>query len=218
MRISLQREWISLWRSKSIWIMPCLFYGLVLILMMFAVGPFDTNLKIVLPRLFLVALLLALFLQTEQLFKSDYENGYLAQYALSQKGFGFSIGVKLFVQFCLQIIPLVLIVLLATLLGDIDYKVGQALLISVALSLPILFLITAFSAALTLSLKQTGLLNAIILVPFYIPVLLFAESIILRAQWNEPYIAYVYLLLALLILSIVLLPYLIMYCLRISLE
>ncbi len=218
MILSLQSEWMSLWRNKASWAMPCLFYALVLTLMMFAIGPFDPALQAILPRLFLVAVLLAMFLQTEQLFKQDADTGYLAQYILSRLGFANAILIKLFVQFCLQALPLILIAGFAALLGNIASDVSIALLISIALSLPILFLLSAFSASLTLSLQQTGLLNAIILVPLFLPVLLFAESIVLRAQWQEPYMAYVYLLLALLLVSLCTLPFLIIRCLRMSLQ
>jgi heme exporter protein B len=215
---ALQGETISQWRSKASWSMPCLFYGLVLTIMIFALGPFDPHLQTITPRLFLVAVLLAMFLQAEQLFKQDRDNGYLAQYYLSRLGFGKAITAKLLVQFCLQAVPLLAIATIAAILGGIPSEISMAVVLSISLAMPLLFLLTAFAAALTVSLQQTGLLNAIILVPLYLPVLLFAQSIVLRAQWGEPYIAFVYLLLAALIIAVCVLPYLIIHCLRMSLQ
>lgn len=211
---ALSRECILLWRSKSAVCLPWLFYIMVMTLLLFAVDPFEPSLQVLLPRLFVVALLLSLFMLSEQMFHRDAQSGYLVQYLFDPLGFNVCMLIKMTCMLVFVLFPLLVICTLVSFVAAIDPLVMKPMLLALLFALPTLFLLTTLTSVLTLTLPRSGLLNAIILVPFYLPVLLFCESLIMRAQWGEPYAAYLYLLAALMLTALVSLPALIIAGLR----
>lgn len=200
------------------WSMPWLFFGLVITVMLFALGPFEPELQRFIPRLMIIVALLALFMQTDQLFKPDWQSGSLAQYYVSPMGWGLWLTVRLFLMGIILVVPLLIWAGLAAWLSQVPTQVILALVLGLALAMPSLYLITALAAALTVALPQAGLLNAIILMPLYLPILLFTETLIVRSQWNEPYGAFVLCLLIMFLLLLLVLPWVIQRCLRLSLR
>lgn len=200
------------------WIQPWLFFGLVITVILFALGPFEPELQRFVPRLMVIVALLALFMQTDQLFKPDWQAGSLSQYYLSPMGWGVWLTVRLFLMGMILVLPLLLWACLAAWLAQVPGNVIMAMGLGLALSMPALFLITALAGALTVALPQTSLLNAIILLPLYLPGLLLTETLIVRAQWGEPYGAFVACLLILCFISLLSLPWVIQRCLRLSLR
>lgn len=210
----LKRETLLMKRQSNSWAMPCLFFTLVMTVMLFALGPFEATLYPFVPRLIIIVTLLALFMQAEQLFKSDWVDGSLTQYYLNNESLMPWLLTRLIVNGLYMLVPLIALSGLAALAAQVPSNVAVALILALSVTLPTLFLITAFAGALTVVLPQAGLLNAIILLPLYTPVLLFAETIVVRAQWGEPYGAFVQLIGAILAVLIMLMPWVIQACLK----
>lgn len=211
-------ESLLLRAQLGVWTMPWLFFGLVITVMLFALGPFEPELARFVPRLLVIVALLALFMQTDQFFRPDWQMGCLVQYYLSPLGWLPWLAVRLFLMGIILVLPLLIWAGLAAWLAQVPLGVMTAMLLGLVLALPSLFLLTALAGALTVALPQAGLLNAIILLPLYLPSLLLTETLVVRAQWGEPYLAFVGWLLILLLLSLLLLPWVIQRCLRLSLR
>lgn len=213
-----QAELILLRSQWGVWTLPWLFFGLVITVMLFALGPFEPELQRFVPRLMVIVALLALFMQTDHLFKPDWQEGSLVQYALSPQGWLVWLTARLFTTGVILGVPLLLWAGLAAWLAQVPPGVISAMILGLSLAMPTLFLITALAGALTVALPQAGLLNAIILLPLYLPPLLFTETLVVRAQWGEAYGPFVGWLVILILLSLLLLPWAIQRCLRLSLR
>jgi heme exporter protein B len=219
-------SWHKAFRSESlllrshlgVWAMPWLFFGLVITVILFALGPFEPELAKFVTRLMVIVALLALFMQTDHLFKPDWQAGSLSQYFVSPMGWGRWLTVRLFLTGMILVLPLLIWAGLAAWLAQVPAEVIKALMLGLALAMPSLFLITALAAALTLSLPQAGLLNAIILLPLYLPILLFTETLVVRAQWGEAYASLALCLGLIFLLLLLILPWVIQRCLRLSLR
>lgn len=208
-----------LMRSQlGLWSMPWLFFGLVISVMLFALGPFEPELQKFIPRLMVIVALLALFMQTDHLFKMDWQGGTLVQLALSPQGWLLWLGTRLFLNGVLLGLPLVIWAGFAAWLAQVPAPVIGAMTLALLLAMPSLFLITALAGALTVALPQAGLLNAIILLPLYLPILLLAETLVVRAQWGEVYAPFAAWLWVFMCLSLLLLPWAVQRCLRLSLR
>lgn len=211
-------ECLLLRKQIGVWTLPWLFFGLVITVMLFALGPFDPELAKFIPRLLVIVALLALFMQTEQFFKPDWESGSLVQYYLSPLGWGPWLVVRLFLMGMILVLPLLIWAGLAGWLAQVPNQVILAMMIGLALAMPSLFLITALAGALTVALPQSGLLNAIILLPLYLPTLLLTETLVVRAQWGESTMALMSWLIMLLVVCMLSLPWVIQRVLRLSLR
>jgi heme exporter protein B len=213
-----QSEWMLLRANWGVWVLPWIFFGLVTTVMLFALGPFEPELARFVPRILLIVALLSLFMQTDPLFKTEGERGVLEQYALAPQGWTLWLWARLLLTGTLLVLPLILWASLAAWLAQVPGPVIQALILGLALGMPSLFLMTALAGALTLALPQAGLLNAVILLPLYLPALLLMETMILRAQWGEPTLAFAGWLLLLFLGTVLILPWVILRCLRLSLR
>lgn len=213
-----QSEILLASKQAGVWTLPWLFFGLVITVMLFALGPFEPELAKFVPRLLVIVALLALFMQTDHLFKPDWETGSLVQYFLSPAGWLPWVTVRLSLTGIILVLPLLIWAGLAAWLAQVPAHVIAAMVLGLFLAMPALFLITALAGALTVALPQAGLLNAIILLPLYLPTLLFTETLIVRAQWGEAYLAFAGWLAVMLMLCLLCLPWVIQRCLKLSLR
>lgn len=207
------RETALLKTQVQHWVLPLCFAIAMLILLQFAFHE-KTIMETVFPRMYSIIILLVMFLIPDYLFKSDWVSGYLPQYALSPLGFAAAIQVRLLVQAVCVGIPLLMVLALSVSVLGVSAAVFMALMSSVLLLLPTLFLLSAFAGALTLTLAQTSLLGVIILMPFYCPPLIIAQSMVMHAQAGLPFASEIYLLCAMAIAAVVMLPWLMIVLLR----
>lgn len=210
---ALQRE-ITLLRSQvQQWALPLCFGVVILVLLQFALD--DAGLlQQVLPRLYSIILLLVMFLMPEYIFKMDFVSGYLHQYALSPIGFSGAIMTRLCVLGIWMGVPLLMVLIGSVYMIQMPSVVSTALVISLLLLLPTLFLTAALSSALTLTLPQSSLLGIVILMPLYCPPLIVAQSMIMHAQMGFSFLSEIYLLCAIAMVACVTLPYVIVSLLR----
>jgi heme exporter protein B len=195
------------------WLLPVCVAVVMIMLMQFALDE-PAVAREVMPRLYSVIAILVMFLVPDTLFKSDFMTGYLHQYALSPKGFFQAILARLVVQGLWLSVPLLSVLMLFMITTDIDATVNTALMISLVLLIPILFLMAALSSALTITLPQSSLLSMVMLMPLVASPLIIAQSMVMHAQMGAPFLAEIYLLLAIMIAACVALPWLIVWLLR----
>lgn len=195
---------------------PLLFFALVTLLFPLGVGPSPQLLQAIAPGILWVAALLSALLATDNLFRSDYEDGTLEQLVLSPLPLPIMVIAKVLAHWLLSAVPLLLLTpLLAIAFGLPD----QAILIAVLgllLGTPVLSFVGAIGVALTVSLKRSGMLLALLVLPLYIPVLIFGSHAIDSAAAGLPVTGQLYLLAAILVLTITLAPVAIAAALRMS--
>lgn len=165
-----------------------------------------------------VLVLLASLLSLDSLFRRDLEDGSLEQLVLlAEPGFLAVIG-KLAAHWLVLGGAMVLLAPIAALSLNLPDRALGVLLITVLLGSPTLTLIGSVGAALTVGLGRSGVLLALLVLPFYVPVLIFAASAITAAAQGLDHSAGLYWLAALALLSLTVTPFTVFAALRIGVD
>lgn len=197
---------------------PALFFVLVTVLFPLGLSPQPALLAAVAPGLVWVAALLAGLIGQESLFKGDFEDGTLEQLLLSPLPLELMALTRVTSHWFMTGLPLVILAPLLGLMLDYPAHAFGMLALSLALGTLILSLLGAVGAALTVGLRQGGMLMPILVLPLTVPVLIFGAQAAAQAARGEDPAAALYLLGALLALGVTLAPFAIAGALRISLE
>jgi len=181
------RDLRLLWRHRGDALQPALFAVLVVVLFALALGNEPAMLRAVAPGVLWVAAVLSGLLALDTLFRGDAEDGSLEQWMLSPVPLAWLVLVRTAVHWATTTVPLLVATpLLAELLG---LPRGQlpVLLAGLALGTPLLSLLGAVVAALTIGMRRSGILLALLALPLYVPVLVFgAGSVAIAAQGHDP--------------------------------
>jgi len=216
-RALLARDLRLVWRRRGDALNPLLFAVMVVALFPFALGPEPQMLQRIAAGTVLVALLLAGLLNLDSLFRSDLEDGSLEQLVLSPQPLALLLGCKIAVHWFTTALPLLLITPLLGELLHLDPATRPVLWIALLLSTPLLSLIGGVCVALTVGMRRSGMLLALLVLPLYVPVLIFAAGACNAAQNSLPTLAPLLWLGAGLALSVVLAPLACAAALKISL-
>lgn len=181
------RDLRLLWRRRGDALQPALFAVLVVVLFALALGNDAATLRIVAPGVLWVAAVLAGLLALDTLFRGDAEDGSLEQWMLSPVPLAWLVLVRTAVHWATTTLPLLVATpLLAELLG-LPRAQLPVLLAGLALGTPLLSLLGAVVAALTIGMRRSGILLALLALPLYVPVLVFgAGSVAIAAQGHDP--------------------------------
>ena len=205
-------------RHPSEVIHPVMFFVIVVALFPFGVGSDPLLLRTIGPGVIWVGALLATLLSLDTLFRSDFDDGTLEQMALSGHPLTVLVLGKVFVHWCATGLPLLVVTpLLGGLLGMAG-EVQLTLLGALALGTPTLSLIGAVGTALTVGIRRSGLLLTLLVLPLYVPVLIFGASVVLAAEAGLPTVGHFYILGAMMMLALALAPIATSAALRISLN
>ncbi|WP_417455078.1 heme exporter protein CcmB [Kiloniella sp.] len=165
-------------RQKSDLTMAVLFFILTAMLFPFGLGPEPNLLARIAPGIIWVTALLAVLLSLERLFLADYEDGSLEQLILSSTSLEVAVLAKVFAHWLTTGLPLILAAPLIALLFNMDSDAMTILLIAMILGTPSLSLIGAIAATLTLGARRGGVLIPLLVLPLYIPTLIFGVGAI----------------------------------------
>lgn len=205
-------------RRKSDVLTTLFFFVIMVSLFPLGVGPERELLKAIGPGVVWVAALLASMLSLGRLFSADYSDGTLEQMLLCPESLSLIVLGKTFVHWMTSGLPLVL---MAPLLGLQFGLSGQALwvlLASLLLGTPVLSLVGAIGASLTLGLRGGGVLVSLLVLPLYIPVLIFGAGAVDASTSGLGAEGHLSVLGALLVLALLATPKASAAALRISLE
>lgn len=212
----IRRELSLIWQHKAELLQPVMFFLLVISLFPLSIGPGAETLQKIAPGIIWVAAILSALMGLERLFRDDFIDGSLEQQMLS----GISLPVlalgKVACHWLVSILPLVLISPLLALLLHLDWAMYQALLLTLLLGTPLISLVGAIAVALTLGLNKGGVLLALLLLPIFVPLLIFATAAVDAAALQLPYNAQLAIIGAMTLLAIGLAPFAIAYALRVS--
>ena len=195
---------------------PLLFFIMVVTLFPLGIGPEPQMLARIAPGIIWVAALLASMLSLERLFKADFSDGSLEQMLLSPQPLSVLVLAKVLAHWILTGVPLIIIAPLLAVLLNLYANSYGALIATLALGTPVLSLLGAIGVALTVGLRKGGVLLSLLILPLYIPVLIFATSAIDAAGMNLPYDGQLAIIGAMLIGSLTLAPFAIGASLRVS--
>jgi heme exporter protein B len=217
-RALLRRDLLLVWRRRGDAINPALFAVLVASLFPLAIGPEPKLLSQIAPGIIWVALLLASLLSLDALFRSDLEDGSLEQLLLAPQPLALMIFVKVMVHWLTTVLTAIA---RGTAVGRNAVSTPRNCCVfswsSLLLGTPLLSLIGAMVVALTVGMRRSGMLLALLALPLYVPVLIFGAGCVMAAAEGLPYQGALYLLGAGLALFTVLTPLATATALRISL-
>jgi heme exporter protein B len=195
-----------------------LFFVVVASLFPLGIGAEPNLLRAIAPGVIWVAALLSTLLSLARLFAADHADGTLEQLVLGAAPLGVVVAAKSFAHWLLSGLPLVLIAPLVALQYDLPQPLYGVLALSLLLGTPVLSMIGAIGAALTLGIRGGGVLLALLVLPLYVPVLIMgAGSVEMAAAGLDPG-GQLLILGALLVFSAAFAPWAIAAALRISLE
>lgn len=211
------RDLRLLWRRRGDAAQPVLFALLVIMLFPLALGARPELLRGIAPGIIWVAVLLAGMLALDTLFRSDLEDGSLEQFLLAPQPLWLLVLAKVLVHWLTTSLPVLLAI---PLLAQLLYLPGELLwplLGSLLLGSPLLSLVGAVVVALTVGMRRSGMLLALLALPLYVPVLIFGAGSVAAAATGLPYAGAWLVLGAGLAMAIVLAPLAAATALRIAL-
>lgn len=214
----LKRDLLLAFRRRSDVATTLFFFLIVSSLFPLGIGPEPAVLSSIAPGVLWVAALLAGMLSLTRLFAADFTDGSLEQMLLAPQSLTLLVTAKVLAHWLVCGLP---VVLLAPLIG-LQYALPSdalfVLIISLLLGTPALSLIGSIGAALTLGVRGSGLLVALLVLPLYIPVLIFGAGAVAASQHGMSAQAHLSLLAACSLLALVLAPLATAAALRISVE
>jgi heme exporter protein B len=211
-----KRDLVLAFRRKSELVNPLIFFLIVVTLFPIGVSPEPQFLAQLAPGLLWVAALLSTLLSMESLFKADFEDGSLEQLLLSPQPLFMVVLAKVFAHWLMSGLALTLVAPILAIMLFLPFEGMPGLMLSLLLGTPTLSLIGAIGAALTVGLRRGGVLISLLVLPLYIPVLIFGSSAVQAAITGLPLGGYFALLGALLALALALAPLATGAALRIS--
>jgi len=165
-------------RQGSDSVMVVTFFILTVILFPFGLGPETNLLERVSPGVLMVTALLASMLSLDRLFQADYEDGSLELLAMSPMPLELAVAAKMLAHWLTTGLPLLVVAPVLAVLLHLPADGFIPLLAAMALGTPVLSLIGGIGAALVLGARRGGVLLSLLILPLYIPVLIFSVGAI----------------------------------------
>lgn len=213
-----RRDLTVAFRRRAEMANPLLFFILVVTLIPLGVGAEPKLLANMAPGVVWVAALLAALLSLDGIFRPDFEDGTLEQLVLSAHPVPVLVLAKVSAHWLITGLPMLLVApLLALFLGLRENAMG-ALVASLLLGTPVLSLVGAIGVALTVGLRKGGMILSLLVLPLYVPVLIFGANAVDAASMSLPIGAQMYIMAAFLALAVTLTPVATAAALRLSLS
>ncbi len=213
-----KRDLLIAFRRRSEIIHPLIFFVMVISLFPLAIGDDKVLLQKIAPAIIWVTALLATMLSLDNLFRSDFDDGSLEQMTLLKTPLSLLVTAKITAHWFITGLPLLLITPLLAVLLYVPTEMISMLLLTLLLGTPTLSLIGAVGIALTVGLRQGGVILSLLILPLYIPVLIFATLALQNSAQGFSAEAQLAMMLAILVLAITLSPFAIAAALKVSLN
>jgi heme exporter protein B len=214
----LRRDLLLALRQRADVANTLLFFLVVVTMVPLGVGPELNTLRTIAPGVVWVAALLAAILSLGRLFANDYADGTLEQMLLTGEPLPVLVLAKCAAHWLTTGLPIVVMAILLGVMFDLGFEPTVVLLGSLLVGTPALSLIGAVGAALTLGLRGGGVLISLLVLPLYVPVLIFGAGAVGAAAGGLAPTGHLLLLGAVSLAASVLAPWAIAAALRISME
>ena len=205
-------------RNPSSFLNPLMFFVISISLFPIAISPEAKTLSSIAPGIIWVITMLSVLLSLNSLFHYDYDSGVLEQMVISHHSLPLILLAKTLAHWMLSGLP---IIILSPFLGMalfINTEGIYILVLTLIIASPCLSLIGSIGASLVVGIKNSGMLLSLLILPLFIPILIFATSAVSQSQSNLPIDGQLYFLGFILILSLLITPFLSALSLKISLE
>lgn len=213
---TLQREMQLGLRAPAEVLNPLFFFVVVVSLFPLALSPEPELLQLVAPGVVWVAALLAVMLSLDGLFRRDEESGALEQLLVAPQALFIPVLARVLAHWLLVGLPLVLMAPVLGYMLHLPLAVLDTLFLGLLLGTPVLMMVGAIGAALTVGLRRSGILLALLVLPLYVPVLVFGAGSVGYAMDGLPVAAIMALLAAKLLVALSVGPFAVVLGLRIS--
>ncbi len=217
-RALLRRDFSLMWQKRSDAVQPMLFAVMVCVMFPLAQGSEPLHLAQSASTIIWVAHLLASLLVLDNLYRSDLDDGSLEQLLLAPVPLPIVIASKVVVHWLSTALPVLLITPLLAQLVFLPDGLLPVLMLSLCIGTLLMSLIGAMVAALTLGIRRSGMLLALMALPMYVPVLVFGAGSVWSASQGLPWMGAIWLLCAGLVLLLVVAPWAAATALRLALS
>ena len=216
MNTIIRRELLIAFRRQADIFNPLWFFIIVITLFPLSIGPEPNLLARIAAGIVWVAALLSALLSLERLFRDDFQDGSLEQMMLMPIPLPLVVMSKVLAHWLLTGLPLILISPLLAILLSLGFNTWLGVVLTLLIGTPTLSFIGAIGVALTVGLQKGGVLLSLLVLPLYIPILIFATSAIDAASLGMAYNGQLAILGAMLMGSMTLTPFAISAALRVS--
>lgn len=214
----IKRELTIAFRKPAEILNPLWFFLIIITLFPLLMGPNPDLLGKIALGIAWVAALLSALLSFERLFRDDYLDGSLEQLMLLPVGLPQIALAKVIAHWLLTGLPLIILSPIAAILLSLEPHIWLALVITLLLGTPILSCLGGIGVALTVGLRKGGVLLSLLVLPLFLPVLIFAAAVLEAASLQLPYTGQTAILGAILALMLTVSPFAISSALRVSLQ
>ena len=205
-------------RNPSSFLNPLLFFVIAISLFPLAISPEAHTLSNIAPGVIWVTCMLSVLLSLNALFHYDFDNGVLEQMVISPFSLSLMLLAKITAHWLLTGLPIILLSPLMGMVLFLDIDSIYILMLTLLLATPSLSLIGAIGASLIVGIKNSGMLLSLLILPLYIPILIFATSAVSQAQFDLSISGQLYFLVTILLISLMASPFVSALALKISLE
>jgi heme exporter protein B len=203
--VILKRDLTLAFRNKAEFINPLMFFVIVIILFPLAFGSDSVLLKQLTSGIIWISALLATVLSLESIFRTDFEDGSIEQLTLARYPLTLLVSAKITAHWLIFGLPLIIVALTTGFILSLSNQTMFALLVTLLLGTPVLSLIGAITVALTIGLRG-GMLLSLLILPLYMPVLIFSMLAVQNASLGQSISAEIYFLAGILVLALTLAP------------
>jgi len=201
------REWQLLFRNTSALIQPLVFFIIIALLFPFSLPAENALLQRIGGGVIWVSAVLATLLSLEAMFRPDYQDGTLEQWLIQPRSLELAMLGKTLAHWSATGLILAIFSPLLCISFNIPEEQTWVLFLGLLLGTPSLSLIGAIGAALTVTLHRGGILIAIIILPLYIPILIFGAGMLTQSAQGVSVVSQLYALAAILVLCLSLAPF-----------
>ncbi|MFM2446803.1 MAG: hypothetical protein RI936_1250 [Pseudomonadota bacterium] len=213
-----RRDLLLAMRQKSDVLNTLFFFVVVVTLVPLGVGPEPNLLRAIAPGVVWVAALLAAMLSLPRLFANDYADGTLEQMLLSAEPLPLIVLGKAVAHWLVTGLPLTVVSLVFGVMFNLGTELTLVMAASLLVGTPVLSLIGAVGAALTLGVRGGGVLTSLLVLPLYIPVLIFGAGAVEASAASIDSSAYFLIVGAIFLFSAALTPWAVAAALRVAAE
>ena len=213
------KEFLLASRSGYEIFMPIVYFLIIIIFFNISTSYVEKVIMLeLLPLMIWISCLLICILNLETIFKEDYDDGTLEMFLIKDDEIELSILIKILSHWLLSNLPIVIVAPLIAMVLGLDTTTTLTLFVTLLIGTPTMSLIGSIAAALTISLRKNKILVSIIVLPLYIPILIFGTSAVNNSFFKMNYSVELTLMIFLFFIFLLITPLACSKALKISLD
>ena len=205
-------------RSMMDIVNPLGFYLISILIFVFFFGLENNTLALYLPAIIWVSAFLANLLALDKLYSSDHNSGFIELCIINKETALSYVFAKLIYYYITTVLPQVIIAFVLSIIFNLSYQLAVVLVISLILGNLLFSILGAIIMAVLVNIKRSNILTSVILLPLFIPVIIFASSILYAAAHELNYMGSIGILLSSILIIAPISPFAIYYALKLGYE